>query len=1035
MGDFATMRRTILYIAFFLSGAAGLVYEVVWTRYLALLVGHSAEAQVLVIGMFLGGLALGSILIGRVSERIERPLRAYVIAELVIAAIGLSFHFIFRGVTGAAYGFLFPALGSTLLVSAVTWVIASLLVFVPAVVLGTTFPLMAAGVRRADHDRPGRIIGALYCLNSLGGAVFILVAGFGLVPSFGLPGTLGVAVALNLLAAGGAALASRLPTAEASPARTPMPEARSLELAPGIWRLLFVTSALTAVASFGYQIGWIRMLSLVMGSATHAFEIMLSAFILGLAIGALWIRRAADETMRPLRLLGRIQWAMGLLALATLPVYAASFGWIGGLLGVLPDTAAGYRGFNFARYAIAIGVMLPATILAGTTLPLITATLLRARSGERAIGLVYGVNTAGAIVGVMLAGLLALPLLGLKGMLIAGAVLDMTLGVVILARDAGLSAGSADRPRRIRALTPIGAAGLTIVAATSAATGFHLDQALLTSGVFRYGSSDTTGQEILYYADGRTSTVGVHRIENEGLVVLTSNGKPDASLTDRWIATVGSDAAPRPIVQQDESTQMLTSLISLAHAPHARRAAVIGHGSGVSGHFLLTHPTLDSLVTIEIEPRMVDASAAFYPANRLVFDDDRSRIAIADARSFLAHGADPYDIILSEPSNPWVSGVSSLFTVEFYERMRDRLSVHGIFAQWVHLYEIDDRLVGSVVSAVHEVFPSYAVYQVGGADIMIVASPARALPPPDWSLLDGPVLRRETGHFPRLRPDHFEGLKLFERHDVAGLFPGWAAPNSDYRPILDSGAERARFVDAFGQGFYGLAIDRFQIAAALGGWKRGPGRSLETPIRGLAPLEARTHALGARTLLADPRAPIPWDARSAARTAMNAWSRVVSPPPTGDVRAWAKWVEAFVVTERVIHSGTAGFADSVFYADVRAQLTGAHTPPEVRAVVDFMEGLAAWRFERTADAVETVVGGVLAGHESGRAGVTSSLDVGTVLDGAVVALLKTGRPERAREILDRLAPLSERSAGDFRLALLSAHIRAETTPSVRLAER
>ncbi|MFV1986919.1 MAG: fused MFS/spermidine synthase [Gemmatimonadota bacterium] len=1030
------MQRTILYIAFFLSGAAGLVYEVVWTRYLALFVGHSAEAQILVIGMFLGGLALGSVLVGRVSERIRRPLRAYALAEVVIAVMGLGFHFVFEGVTGAAYSVLFPSLSSAALVSSLEWVIASLLVFVPAVALGTTFPLMAAGVTRLSGGSPGRVIGSLYCLNSLGGAVFVLVAGFGLIPAIGLPGTLAVAVLLNLLAAGGAETARRMtpPVAFLADADTaddtgPAP-LTDVDPSRNLRGLLLGTAALTAIASFGYQIGWIRMLSLVMGSATHAFEIMLSAFILGLAIGAFLIRRAADSSPRPLRTLGRIQWLMGALALATLPVYAASFGWIGNLLAVLPDTAAGYRGFNVARFAIAIAVMLPATTLAGMTLPLITSTMIRARSGERAIGLVYGVNTAGAIVGVMLAGLVGLPLLGLKGILVAGALLDMALGVMLLGWDADArrSTRAAGPGGLERYGPPVGAGALTVGVVALAMTGVHLDQAMLTSGVFRYGTVDPATLQVLYYADGRTATVGVHRTGTDGLVVLTSNGKPDASLTTRWISAVESGGDPQPIAQQDESTQMLMSLISLAYAPTARRAAVIGHGSGVSGHFLLTDPDLDSLVTIEIEPRIVDASMLFYPANRLVFDDDRSRIAIADARAFLAQGGQPYDIILSEPSNPWVSGVSSLFTVEFYRKVRDRLSPSGVFAQWIHLYEIDDRLVGSMVAAIHEVFPSYAAYLVGDGDMMIVAGTSNRLPSPDWSHLDGRTLLHETRHFPRLRPDHLEGLKLFERGDVAALFSRWTDPNSDYRPILDTRAERARFTDAFSQGFYGLAEDRFQIAAALGGWRRQPGRSVETPILGLAPLAARAHGLSARMRLSDPRYEVPRDARPAVRAALTGFARINSPPTGESDAAWARWVEAFVVTERVLHAGTAGFADRLFYLQVREQLAGGDVPPGVVAIVDFLEGLASWDFELAAGASDAVVADVMAGRggatrgEAAGARLTDALDIATVLDGTVVSLLETGRPERARDILELLAPLTKRPPDDFRLALLAAHI-------------
>lgn len=188
----------------------------------------------------------------------------------------------------------------------------------------------------------------------------------------------------------------------------------------------------TALASFIYEVAWIRMLSLVLGSASHCFEIMLSAFLLGLALGSFWVRRKADAWQDPVRALGWIQWLMGVSALATLPVYGASFGWTAHLLTALARTSEGYALFSLVRYGLPMVVMFPATFLAGMTLPLITRTLLTVGVGDRAVGWVYGINTLGSILGVALASLFLMPLLGLQAMLVCGATLDMVLGVLLL---------------------------------------------------------------------------------------------------------------------------------------------------------------------------------------------------------------------------------------------------------------------------------------------------------------------------------------------------------------------------------------------------------------------------------------------------------------------------------------------------------------------------------------------------------------------------------------------------------------------------
>jgi predicted membrane-bound spermidine synthase len=206
--------------------------------------------------------------------------------------------------------------------------------------------------------------------------------------------------------------------------------------------VLLVVAFGTALASFTYEIGWIRMLSLLLGSATHSFELMLSAFILGMALGAWLIRRRSDDTEDPLRLLGGIQVLMGLAALLSLPVYLGLFDVVATMVQTFSGRPDGYAWFNAGRYGLSLVVMLPSTILAGMTLPLITGTLIRSGAGERVIGRVYGFNTLGSVAGACLAGLFALPILGLEGLIVAGAGVDALLGLWVLERAGLWSAGA-----------------------------------------------------------------------------------------------------------------------------------------------------------------------------------------------------------------------------------------------------------------------------------------------------------------------------------------------------------------------------------------------------------------------------------------------------------------------------------------------------------------------------------------------------------------------------------------------------------------
>ncbi|KPJ77972.1 MAG: hypothetical protein AMS19_12240, partial [Gemmatimonas sp. SG8_23] len=330
-------------IAFLVSGIAGLVYEVLWSRYLGLFVGHGAYAQILVLAVYLGGMAVGSLAVSDVSRRLRRPLRWYAGAEVALGVFGLAFHPLFAFATDLSYDVLFPAIGSGSWVGSVRWAVAGILILPQAIVLGTTFPLMAAGLVRADEAHPGGRVAEAYLLNTLGGAAGVLLAGFVLIGAFGLPGTSVAAAVLNLVAAGLVWLGARGPAETAS--ESPEVEAERSEVEPesaqagatvpagaALSAVLLTVAFGTALASFAYEVGWIRMLSLLLGSATHAFELMLSAFILGMALGAGAIRRRSDATADPVRLLGGIQVAMGVTALLSLPVYLASFDVMAGLI-------------------------------------------------------------------------------------------------------------------------------------------------------------------------------------------------------------------------------------------------------------------------------------------------------------------------------------------------------------------------------------------------------------------------------------------------------------------------------------------------------------------------------------------------------------------------------------------------------------------------------------------------------------------------------------------------------------------------------
>src|SRR5471030_895637 len=673
----------IFFALFTVSGFAGLIYESIWSHYLKLFLGHAAYAQTLVLAIFMGGMALGSWVCSRFSGRWKNLLAGYALTEAVIGVCALAFQPLFVGATDAAFDSILPALGSESAATIFKWSLGTLIILPQSVLLGMTFPLMSGGLIRRHPHAPGASLAMLYFTNSLGAAIGVLASGFFMIEKLGLPGTIQAAGAINLALA---ALMCLIARGAEPPAAAPISPDQDEDR--GYFRLLLATALLTGAASFIYEIGWIRMLSLVLGASTHSFELMLSAFIFGLACGGYWVKRRIDRTADPTRLLGVVQVVMGLLAIATLPLYGAMFDAMTWIMKGLARTETGYALYHVSSHVIALAIMFTATFYAGMTMPLITYALLRRGYGEKSIGAVYAANSLGAILGVFAAAHLGLPLLGLKDVIAAGAAIDTLLGVYLLWRAArerqvlsgghvvpAVAGGLIAPPAAGGLVFPVAAGGVVALALVLAFGAVKFDVHRMVSGVFRHGTIFTaTDIKPLFYKDGKTPTVSLVEFA-EGTSIRT-NAKSDGAINLK--------AGPRV---SDEVTTVLLAVLPLAFKPEAKNAAIIGMGTGLTTHTMLANPKIDAVDTIEIEPAMVEAARGFNARNANAYADPRSHIRIDDAKTFFSTYNVKYDIIISEPSNPWVSGVSSLFSSEFYHLVPRYLKPGGVLVQWFQLYE------------------------------------------------------------------------------------------------------------------------------------------------------------------------------------------------------------------------------------------------------------------------------------------------------------------------------------------------------------
>lgn len=783
------MQRFLIYFLFCLSGAVALVYESLWSRYLKLFLGHSSYGQIVTLIVFMGGLGLGSFLAARFIGKVRHPFLAYARIELIAAIFGFGFHPAYEAFSGwffdRAAGFQETG---TFVAGGIQIGLCLLLTLPFATLLGMTFPLLATGMIRHFRDGGKASLPLLYFGNSLGGAAGILLCSYWLVSAFGTHGALQMAALGNLIVGGGFYVLHRTGlTGEAKtngePSGTPQtgPDKTTNSRVP-LW--LFVAAG-TGLASFIYEVGWIRLLSLILGSSTHSFDAMISAFILGLACGGLFVKKILHRCHGDLApVLGVIQVLMGCFAALSLYLYRPLFDAVQDSHALFAKTEEAFPLYSVYKYLLCLALMFPAAFCAGMTLPLITWRLIRDTGREASTGLVYGWNTVGSIIGAALAGLVLIPLLQLKWTIFAGAALDILLGLILLTVSFRASA----RTNQNRTFAPLalrGAALALVAAALLPAFWTEFDPGLLASGKFRAATANSPSQpEVLAIRHGRTATISVG--QSGDIRYIATNGKSDGALY------LGTEKQAIPAVG-DEATVAQLAVLPMLTRSRDYDAAIIGMGTGMTAHYLLGDHRLQSLDLIEIEGEVVKLAKHFQPRNDRIWSDPRLNLVIDDAKRHFYTHRKQYDIIVSEPSNPWVSGVAGLFTKEFYGHLRHFLKPGGVLVQWVHGYEFRDDLLVSIFSAL-DTFGHFEIYRVprNAGDFIIVASEG----PVDFikgdELARNSVLREEFRKLGAELDEFGPGNFIASSKTLRPILSTYEAlANSDYFPYVEQNAETA----------------------------------------------------------------------------------------------------------------------------------------------------------------------------------------------------------------------------------------------------
>ncbi len=712
-------------VCFVLSGATGLIYEVLWARMLGLVFGATTFAISAVLAAFMGGLALGSAWAGKLAARIKRPLRAYGIIEIGIALYAIAVPLLFR-LIDYFYAFIWeqfrPGFYSF---SLWRFVLSCLVLLVPTTLMGATLPILSAALLRSPDHKPTAVT-RLYTCNLLGAIFGTVAAGFFLLPFLGVRLTIFTAAAINLVVGLAAILIDRQD--EKSPAQdeaieppalieeadeqvddAPTP-ARSTQF-EGSTKFWLLCAAVSGFVTISTQVAWTRVLTMIIGSSTYAFSLVVALFLLGLSIGAYLVARKKLTTNLPRSIMN--------VELATAVALVLSIWMTNATPNLLIELGTSLQinswlGLLMLQMLIAALLILFPAILMGMVMPLVLVWASKAGgdASVRQVGRSYAVNTLGAIAGAFSTGFILIPKLSTRSTILFAATL-----CIILAGFAYKPAREDVDPDLRRSLT-VGVTAASIVLLLFIAPKMKLDDLSIGAydGLVRVlaksrgsvGEIKKPGPDIhrlLWYREGPTATVSVR--DDWGIRSMAVNGRTNASDRD------------------DMPTQVMLGQLPILVAPRAETGLIVGYGSGVSVGSML-QSDIKSLECVELEPTAIEAGEYFNHVNNQPLSDPRLRVIIDDARTYLRVNPTQYDMIVSEPSHPWVPGVANLFTQEFFELGRSRLKDDGVFVQWLQIYQLSTESLRSVLATYKSVFPHVLVFRVEGAakgkDLILVGS-------------------------------------------------------------------------------------------------------------------------------------------------------------------------------------------------------------------------------------------------------------------------------------------------------------------------
>ncbi|HXV75399.1 MAG TPA: fused MFS/spermidine synthase [Candidatus Polarisedimenticolaceae bacterium] len=682
-------HETVLWpnLLFVLSGAAALVLEAVFLRQLAWLFGNSAAATALVLAAFMAGLAIGSLAFGGLADRSPRPLRVFALLELGTAGSAALLAWLLG--EGREW-FLAPirAVGSEAARSFVEFLLAFALLLIPTTLMGGTLPALSRFVIRRMDGFVGSL-GLLYGANTLGAAAGVFVAGFYLFEYAGISASAYLAASAQVCVGLTALLLSRTLGAAGAPPATPTPSPTPTPAAfdRGTRAACLLAATAGGLAVLGYEVTWTRLLTLPMRSFSYSFSLMLSLFLLGLCIGAVGVWLVGPRLDRPIRWVGWLQLAMGLYV-------AASVFWMPALLSPLgASTFERFLGLSAIRAA---AIVLPPTVLSGMVLPIAARGFAReaGRVGGD-VGVVYALNTAGAIAGSLFAGLVLLPTVGAPRTLAVLALANGSAGAIVVTQQFGRRAWQTWTAATLAAvaLLPLAAAG----------SGRYVEAFLAASR----GSSGIA--ELLFFHEGATDTVAI---------VRKDYGFHDPQAKSLITNGIAMSATVKPVWRY----MSVEGHLPLLFAAEPRRALAVGVGTGITLDALVSHPALERIVAVELSEGVMRGLKYFEQENSRAFDDPRVELIREDGRHYLELTESRFDVITLEPPPPIVAGSVHLYSLDFYRLCLARLTAGGVVAQWLPLHAQSLASARMVAATFVEAFPHAMLWLPSVRDAVLIGA-------------------------------------------------------------------------------------------------------------------------------------------------------------------------------------------------------------------------------------------------------------------------------------------------------------------------